>query len=185
MPVLTADFKTSTNPALRMEWVDATGAEYNGIDDAARILVPSAVGETVVPNMVQPQRTDAEGAPFPGGYLRLRNAGFVQGTAFDVIITVPSAEEATYPSDFLPIQYSPPTSQTVSQAALTVGGVMCLGMGVEKATCPTSGEPSRVEATCPVLQDAEGGSYQQGTIMRGEWHAHIPMSCNMSAALTR
>ena len=75
---------------------------------AATPLVFAAVGETVVPNMVQPQRTDAEGAPFPGGYLRLRNAGVYQSTAFDVIITVPSAEEATYPSDFLPIQYSPP-----------------------------------------------------------------------------
>ena len=174
MDVLTADFKTSTNPALRMEWVDATGAEYNGIDDAARILVPSAVGETVVPNMVQPQRTDAEGAPFPGGYLRLRNAGFVQGTAFDVIITVPSAEEATYPSDFLPIQYSPPTSQTVSQAALTSGGLICLGLSVETATCPTVGEPSRVNATCPEIQEAEGEWRQQGTIMRGEHCSHQP-----------
>ena len=168
MEVLTADLKTSTNPSLRMEWVDATGAAFNGIDDAARILVPNAVGQVVIPNMVQPQTTDANGAPFPGGHLRLRNAGFVNGTAFDVIITVPSAEEATYPSEVLPIQYSPPTSQTVSQATLTLGGVICLGMGLEKATCPTSGEPSRVAATCPVVQDEEGGWYQQKTIMQGE-----------------
>ena len=159
-----ADFKTSTNPSLRMEWVDATGASFNGIDDAARILVPNAVGQVVIPNMVQPQITDSGGAPFPGGYLRLRNAGVLRGSAFDVIITVPSAEETTHPSDLLSIQYSPPTSATVSQASLTDSGLVCLGLSVEKASCPIQGEPSLVGATCP---DVNGEP--QETIMKGAW----------------
>ena len=166
--VLDADFRTSTNPSLRMEWVDATGATFNGIDNAARILVPNNVGETIVPNMVQPQITDAEGAPFPGGHLRLREAGVEQGVRFDVIITVPPAEETVRPSELLHVEYKPPTSQTVPQATLTDGGLICLGVKFDKAVCEVEGEPSRVNATCPPVQNEDGSSYQQGTIMRGE-----------------
>ena len=161
------DFKTSTNPALSMEWQDATGANFNGVDHAAFIVNSAFPNGISVPNMVQTSLTDTTGAPFPGGYLRLRNAGIEQGIAFDVLITVPLPEETLHPSDVLPIQYVSPVSASVSQATLTGGGLICLGLSVDRSSCPLGGEPSAVDATCPAVENADGTTTQQSTVMRG------------------
>ena len=38
--VTTVDFKLSTNPNLRLEWADATGASFDGVTDAAHLTLP-------------------------------------------------------------------------------------------------------------------------------------------------
>ena len=102
-----------------MEWHDATGAVFNGIDNPAVVVSPRFPDGVQITNMVQPGVTDASGGPFPGGFLRLRNVGVDRGEAFDVLVTVPAAGDTTFASDMLPVRYLSPTESFVSQATVT------------------------------------------------------------------
>ena len=164
---LEVDLKTSTNPAFRMEWQDATGATFNGIDDAALIVSPRFPDGVEIVNMVQTGTTDTSGGPFPGGALRLRSAGVYRGEAFDLLITVPSGVEETYASDFMPLEYKSPMSSFVSQVTVTAGGAVCLGVGIPPSTCEVDGSPEAYSASCPNVVGPEGEQLPQGTIFAG------------------
>jgi hypothetical protein len=141
---------------MAMEWTDATGATFNGIDDAAR------VHGKVVPNMVQPMATDTTGAPFPGGHVRFTSAGTHEGELFDIVVTV--VENANFYSqlEFLPLEYVTPTTETATQAYWEqTTGYMCLGFGVHQSLCPSGAVPDFSTAVCP-----ETNQGPQPTIMR-------------------
>ena len=138
---------------------DATGNMYDGITHAANIN-----GDTYI-NMVQPGTNDTTGSPFPGGQLRLKNAGTVVASNqdFDVVITVPQNQPELSAS--LAMGYLSPNGG-ITQAAVTDAGYVCLGFEVPRSICPYQGTPDATTASCPLFEGEEG-AVTQPTIMHG------------------
>jgi hypothetical protein len=176
------NFKQSINRNLTMRWKDETGKDFDGLTNGARL------GRVFVPNMIQPLLSDKIGAPFPGGELRLQNAGQTAGgQAFDILITVPR-ESGLYSSSLHTAYASPDGQSSMSQAAVTDAGFVCLGYKLPKSECPftnpATGEQYSVDvstALCPspvdvLIREADGRfkdgfksmkRVQQDTIMHG------------------
>ena len=102
------DLNAVSNPAVSMEWTDASGVAYTG-----QTLVPA-------------QATDSTGGALPGGSVRWRNVGFFEGQAFDLLVTVPSLPSLY--SESVSVAYTSPLEYGIRQA-LSLGGFVCLGVG--------------------------------------------------------
>ena len=169
---LTATFPSGGwSDTLEMTWTDATGAEFNGQDNGATI------NGRYLPNFIQPQTDDQNGAPFPGGHVRFRGIATHAGQSIDLIIQVAGDATAYADADFLPMQYVNPFTSTATQAALTDGGYFCLGQGVTKSHCAHGGEVGFYTATCPENELCEGQYCTQSTIHNGNPPARPPSPC--------
>lgn len=168
------DFNTQTNPTLRVTWLDASGAEYNGIDNAGLFF-----GRVTLENTVGPQLTSADGAPFPDGELRLGSIGQSDGQVFDMLITVP--ETFTFYSNLIDMRYEAPFTASGTQASVTPGGFTCLGLALQTSTCDGAGTPDFYTATCPsgqatYLHGASTATHDPTCWSRLTWLA-CPLPC--------
>ena len=105
---------------------DATGTLYDGVNNAA------IIDGVTYNNWIQPDLANNNGAPFPIGHIRLKNAGQViaNGQMFDILITVPeemqelgSNIELEYRSPAVPVSHDDLTKERVrasSQALATI-----------------------------------------------------------------
>ena len=170
IPPAVIDFNPNTNlDGLEFTWFDAKGREFNGQDDPALIdICNPGCNVYTFRNMVQPainDTSDPMGAPFPGGNLRILNAGNNNGDLFDIRISVPTV--ATDYSANLINAYNSPNDFITTQAAITEGGFMCLGFGVLESTCPTGATVDAETAQCPETEEG-GESFAVPAIMTGE-----------------
>ena len=151
------------NPDMGMEWEgkhnrcapgteasgECSGGVYHG-NVARDIPLSRNSGAYRAKWTVPPTLSDSDGAAFPGGYLRITNAGITAPTPteppieFDLLITTvgtklfPNERNlGGYPDNVMPdhlLQYVSPDTVTTSQAQV-VAGVMCLGFGVNRSPC--------------------------------------------------
>ena len=163
---LAVDFNPSTNPALQMEWRDATGQAFTGTGNPAQIANGQG-GILTLNNYIQPAVTDQNGGPFPNGELRIGKVGTENGEEFDLLITVP--QTYTQYGAELPISYVSPSDDRTTQAAVTGGGYVCLGYGVKTAVCPSGATPDRITASCPSgeITIMQGGEYDVKLVRTG------------------
>ena len=115
-----------------MEWTDASGTVYQG-------------AATSPPNFIPAGATDTTGGALPGGSVRFRNVGSLNGQLFDLLVTVPATQ--TVYSDSIAMAYVSPQTSAARQALL-FGHFACLGFAIQTAVCASGASVGPVTAGC-------------------------------------
>ena len=122
------DFSPLTNPAIAMEWTDATGNIYTG-----QMIIPATMAGST------------HGA-FPGGSLRWRSLGVDSPGEIDLLVTV--SEPASEYSEQLEVEYWSPASSSAPQAVFFENGFACLGFGMRPSICESGATLDATTASC-------------------------------------